>query len=361
VIDGSTLAAMIDAEARHRAAKSAVDGEGTAAEKVLREFQKCPLPPTSILAFVVEELFWASLLEEEGRPCRPRLAYVLDEVDARPTAHWFETPVGLHRESLRKLTPTQGQHGYLTWTIGKNGPVVTGVQTRSEGAFVLHAPAAGAIDAIWSVYRVLTVRGGEVRRLSTCALPDAVNVFDVVKDAIGGMPNILVSTLLTVAEEGHGGSLWLVSAKRGANPAPLEGLRLGHPLRRGSSPLERFADETERLRWVASVAHLAAVDGAVVLDASARVLGFSAFVETGSPVPLIELLPSGETRRIASPDTGGGRHRSAAEFCRRAAPAAALVVSSDGRISVFAARSKDQPPLFSEVMSLGASVTAVGY
>jgi len=349
VIDNRALAAIIDQEIRLRATQttSKEDGSVSSQERLARQLQKSPLPPTEVLGVVVEELFWASLLAEEGRPCRPRLLYgVLGEGS---TGHWFGEPVPLTRETLRKLTPTQGPRGYLSWKLGERGqPVITGIQNERGAAFVVSSPAAGAIDVVWSTFRILTVRGGELHRLSTCALPDAEKVFDVIRDAVGGVPNVLVSTLLAVAEDGHGGSLWVASGR-----SSLDGVRIGYALKNEPPPLERFADEGARDHWIESVAHLAAVDGAVVLDASARVLGFSAFVETGAPVPLIELLASGVTRRISSPDTGGGRHRSAAEFCRRAAPAAALVVSSDGRISMFAARSRSQPPLFSEVMSLG--------
>lgn len=358
MIDHVTLANVIDEEARIRAQQlpPGSDTTLTAAERLARQLQKSPLPPTERLAVVLEEMFWASLLEEEGRPCRPRLLYTLGD-GASTSGHWFDEPVPLSRETLRKLAPIQGRHGFLTWTIGARGPVIIGVETTPGDAFIVSAPAPGAIDAVWSGWRILTMRGGEVRRLSTCALPDATKVFDVVKDAIGGMPNVLVSTLLTIAEDGHGGSLWLVSeSSRGPTPRTIAGVRMGVVLKPGPPPLERFADEADRQRWIASVAHLASVDGAVVLDAAARILGFSAFVETGPPVPLIELLPSGGTRRISSPDTGGGRHRAAAEFCRRVAPGAALVVSSDGRISVFAARRRDQPPLFSEVISLGMNL-----
>ncbi len=361
MIDRAALAAVIDEEARLRALKMPGDSSPDLdpAARLARQLQKSPLPPTERLAVVLEELFWASLLEEEGRPCRPRLLYTLGD-HASTSGHWFEEAVPLSREALRKLAPTQGRHGYLTWTIGMRGPVIVGIETKPGDAFLLSAPAAGAIDAVWSRWRILTMRGGEIQRLSTCALPDATKVFDVVKDAIGGMPNLLVSTLLTIAEDGHGGSLWLVSeSTRNPQPRSIAGVRMGHVLEPGPPPLERFVDEADRQRWIASVAHLASVDGAVVLDAAARIIGFSAFVETGAPVPLIELLPSGGTRRISSPDTGGGRHRAAAEFCRRVAPGAALVVSSDGRISVFAARRRDQPPLFSEVISLGMHVEPV--
>jgi hypothetical protein len=348
VIDALAVARILHEEARLRAGQRGGPS-----------FEDHPLPEPERIARVIEEMFWASLLSEEGRPCRPRLLYTTES--DRRAGHWFEDVVPLTRQALRMLAPTQGQRGYLSWTFGPKGPVITGVHDHCDGDFVLTAPGAGALDAAWAAHRILSVRAGELRRLSTCALPDARSVFAAVQDAIGGMPSLLVRALLAIVDDAHGGSLWLVSEAR-AKQARLEGgipgVRMGHRVRGDdTSPAERFGDDEEaRLRWVGSVAHLAAVDGAVVVDASARVLGFSAFVETGPPVPLIELLPDGETRRISSPDTGGGRHRSAAEFCRRAAPAAALVVSADGRISLFACRRPGQPPFFSEVMALGAAV-----
>jgi Probable sensor domain DACNV len=44
-----------------------------------------PLPDNQSISFVIEEVFWASLLTEENRPCRPHLiSLTSDKRRARP-------------------------------------------------------------------------------------------------------------------------------------------------------------------------------------------------------------------------------------------------------------------------------------
>jgi hypothetical protein len=80
----------------------------TPEEKIERMLADCPLPDTQKMSFSVEEIFWASLLTEEGRPCRPRLLYVPRQESMRSAVHRLAAPVALTRATLRKLTPAQG-------------------------------------------------------------------------------------------------------------------------------------------------------------------------------------------------------------------------------------------------------------
>ena len=77
MIDSKYLADVVLQEAR-LLAHSVTFNEApnlTPEEKFAREVAQFPLPDCEAIASVIEEIFWASLLKEEGRPCRPRLVY----------------------------------------------------------------------------------------------------------------------------------------------------------------------------------------------------------------------------------------------------------------------------------------------
>ena len=197
-------------------------------------------------------------------------------------------------------------------------------------------------------FRLVTLRAGHVDQLARYALPDVHRALDTVRLLLGAFePVTLGPAIRAIAEAGHGGSLWIV--REGCR---VEGVSIGRPVVPDQRPI---LERRERFDWLASIGHLAAVDGAVLLDARLRVLGFGAFIRLGDEdVRVNELMRSGELRNISWVETGGGRHRSAIEFCRALAPAAAIVVSEDGRSSLIAA-SPGEPPLFIELGSLGFS------
>ena len=97
---------------------------------------------------------------------------------------------------------------------------------------------------------------------------------------------------------------------------------------------------------IEAIARLAAVDGAVVLTASAGLVGFGAKISVESAdVPLASMGPghgSEELIRCELEDLGGTRHQSAARFVARNQNCAAVVVSSDGPMSFLSWHRKAQ-------------------
>jgi len=88
-----------------------------------------------------------------------------------------------------------------------------------------------------------------------------------------------------------------------------------------------------------TIAALAEVDGAVVLDKRFELLGFGA--EIGGDLPVVELVARAldleGTERVMEPiDDVGTRHRSAYRFCARYKDALAIVVSQDGNVRFIA-------------------------
>jgi DNA integrity scanning protein DisA with diadenylate cyclase activity len=103
-----------------------------------------------------------------------------------------------------------------------------------------------------------------------------------------------------------------------------------------------------------SVGYLAAVDGAVLLDSQLRVLGFGAFVNIPDQQDKVAYRSAEGVDMVEPRQLGGGRHRSALQFCREYAPAAAVVVSEDGRITVMKA-GPDRKVMCAPISVLGFS------
>jgi len=352
MLDPTRLARLVHEEARALAIQiSRHDESSGSADNLASELSRLPLPEQKPLARVLGEVFWASTLVEEGRPCRPRLLF-LPSGDRARAAHWLTRPIPLTRESIRKLSPAHGPLGYLTWSLNAQSAYVTGIQTRQGDEaddLVVVAPAAGALDVSWFAFRILTMRDGKVHGLSKRALPDPRDAYDLVGDVLGAFePLFLNATVRAIVEHAHGGSVWLVREGRTLHTLRME-QRIEHDPR---GLMERFPSEEARNQWLVSIAYLAGTDGAVVLDSRFRLLGFGVFIPS-KPVRIVRRLHNGKRETISSTQLGGGRHRSAAQFCARYAPAAAIVVSVDGRVSVIAATSSEQPPWCAEVVSLG--------
>lgn len=310
-------------------------------EQFRRASVQFPVPPKDAAAMVVEEAFWASMLTEEHRPCRPRLIFSPRKKDRGSATHWLEKPVPLNRSSLRKLTPTQGGFGYTVWDYESGIPEITGIEGRQGGEvcdFTISAPSHGALDVSWHCLRIVAVRAGEVSCRSKEFLPTesiALNVIWKLLDSFE--PVYLGHAIRSIAKGGHGGAVWTVGEGRN-----LDGIQIGHAICRSTPPARE--NYRQRFKWLESVGHLAAVDGAVLIDSHLRVLGFGCFVQIPDSDRIVRCLAdANKFEDRPSKSLGGGRHRSAIEFCCRFAPAAAVVVSEDGRISLMWAVPGESP------------------
>ena len=326
--------------------------ELSADEQFARACAQFPLPTKEAAATVIEEVFWASLLTEESRPCRPRLMYSPRSKDRGHSAHWLDTPIHLDRDSLRKLTPTQGSLGYLIWDSVREYPEIIGLEGSHGGVdvdFTISAPSYGALDISWHCLRIIAFRAGRLDCRSKDFLPNESSALNVVWRLLGSFePVYLGHAIRSITKEGHGGAVWTMGEGR-----DLKGIQIGHPIQRSSPPSRE--QYQQRFKWLESVGNLAAVDGAVLIDSQLRVLGFGCFVDLpDSPREVSCLVGSSKIEKRQSKSLGGGRHRSAIEFCCRFAPAAAIVVSEDGRISLMWA-APNEPPFWAPLSVLGFS------
>jgi len=256
MIDSKYLADVLLQEARLLAQRTAFQDapDLTPEEKFAREVAQFPLPDREAIASVVEEVFWASLLTEESRPCRPRLVYFPRHGAVSRALHRLEITVPLNRDNLRKLTPVQGPLGYLTWDYVSGKPEITGIEGRQGGDscnFVTSSPNNGALDISWACLRLVAVRAGRVDRLSEAWLSDVHGALDVVRQLLDNFaPVFLGSTIRAIAREGHGGAVWILRGQEN-----LDGIQIGHPIHRDERPLPE--QHEQRSKWLESVGHLA--------------------------------------------------------------------------------------------------------
>jgi len=184
----------------------------------------------------------------------------------------------------------------------------------------------------------VALRAGRVSRLSQVSQPDVHTALNHLRQLLGDFAIVFLgSTIRAIVSGGHGGAVWILRETQNHT-----GIQVGHPIHRDDRPLPEGFEQ--RSKWLESVGFLAAVDGAVLLDSHLRVLGFGAFIDIPDfPREVSFGSSSRNIEKILSKELGGGRHRSAVEFCSRFAPAAAIVVSEDGRISVIWAAAQDDP------------------
>jgi hypothetical protein len=111
MIDSRQITDMVFEEARCLAERVEFnDAPALNAEaKFARLISTHQLPEPQHISFLIEEVFWASLLTKEGRPCCPRLLYSVRQESMRRALHRLAKPVPLTRDALRKLAPAQGR------------------------------------------------------------------------------------------------------------------------------------------------------------------------------------------------------------------------------------------------------------
>lgn len=297
------------------------------------------LPTVEPTAQVIEALFWASMLFEEQRACRPRLTY-------NPYAalrHKFSTPAALDKQSLRSLSQVQGAEGALHWTDEGDQLTIVGVGDPAT-AHTIRVLGPGKLVFDLLGYRLAMFSDGEFHRYSQPKLLTRTSIVTVMRDHVGVVnPVDVLWTMDAIRTAGHGGSIWITSIESTA------GLSIGRELDLSSSrPLQNhFVDDVShflqgRKAWSWSVGQLGALDGAILIGLNGSPRGFSTFIDAAPPDRVERVLPDGQTCSLASIALGGGRHRSAAAFCRRFAPAAALVVSTDDRTAMLYSRRDGQ-------------------
>jgi hypothetical protein len=109
------------------------------------------------------------------------------------------------------------------------------------------------------------------------------------------------------------------------------------PVREGTVVHQRYSQDEKHREALDLIAHLTAVDGAVVLDDELNVRGFGATISTAATFPTVTVEHPAALGKKTPLDLErrGNRHRSAVSFCaQQTGLALAFVASQDGDFSV---------------------------
>lgn len=353
-----------------------IEGHPSNRPENTREF---PLqtPDRQQFASLLDVAYRASLEREEGREIRFRAAF--GGPDRALAEMPFECPVEYSVEALVKMAPALGDENFIAVSADASGLLSIWGIARPAGPVVM-------IEAVDPGTLALKVRpataafvGPDVIRVVAGAAPV---VFSIVRDALSGastpedstaMARLLCALAPLVRKAGHGGTVLAVPADS-SGWAPLLELKYAVSPEAdasgyveavdGRKPLAYYAalmgpvkgitpawtaDQADLLAWRSyevarsyrrSLARLASVDGAVVIETTRRVRAFGARIRRKEPQTPIDVVPT------IDPVTGdpagdfdlmrrGTRHLSAAGFVADVDGSAALVVSQDGGVTFF--------------------------
>lgn len=339
------------------------------------------LPSEKTTARMVDVAYVASMLEEEGRRVRCAFAFLNEHGAAalRFGAFRFSTPMPFTPATIAKLAPT-AEPGRTELGIKEDRGelVVWGLIHHGDQTFAIDLERTPTYFST----RILrpgtfTVHFDECLHLLFAR--DHGHFFDGPLDLLGVMrdradiaPDV-AAALCRLAHRmlghGHGGTILVVAkdadvvglvhhrALRSANPPDrllADALQLDERASRGEatdeseSPAQyvtrRIRIEKAHAEALDFVAHLTAVDGAVVLDQELGIVGAGATIQTPDSAMPAEIIIEdprrpGEERRAPIAGLGGNRHRSAVCFCaQQKGLALALVASQDGDLSLIARR-----------------------
>jgi hypothetical protein len=298
------------------------------------------------------------------------------------------SPRPLSQETIRELSPAVSADGALLLTeTPTNGISVEGilgtfpfVGRASPRWLCVESRGSGAVRVSVGSEPILEFTRGEVKQLSgmsfdrTAAEILLMNARLFPREPPGldwHVSSALLDIAFTIELQGTGGALWILPAETSigalaSRGKPIEmraewwepyremwemrtsNIRLLNPgCDQGHEFLQQAAQQWDLLRRHAltkSIASLANVDGAIVMNGSPEVLAFGVICNEFLQ-PATEILKSTPSRLmdgegVARSEFGGSRHRSAIDFCSSHSPAGAIVASHDGGLTVFASTEK---------------------
>lgn len=338
---------------------------------------------------LIKSVFYASVIMDEGR--FPTVTLMTYRKNSQQEEHFpFTDPVSPNPTEIAKLSQAVGESNHLKLVCDKGEVFLGGIQVtmldqlRHYG-FSSYRPAnplrlvivgPGHIE-VSTGSTALIFKGGEISEETPFLAADTTKALaQSVANELAGKTTATIESIEDIFNElvrgivrlGHGGLLlvtkapdmnefsshreidspllqdlliryWtsaaaLVSASGGVSPA------FGKGKQRDKDPeFLKVASATTMLEnCVSSIAHLAGMDGAIVMDHSCKVVAFNAIISkkpgTGREAKLVDSIGRevDESEVIAS---RGSRHQAAFSYAKRVANSFAFVISQDGRISAF--------------------------
>ncbi len=350
-------------------------------------------PSEPHLRTVIEALFWASIMSEEGRFGTPSVVWA--PPGKCPDGLRFRTSLPLTPSEIAKLAPIASGLPTPLGVVARKGrrPEIWGVAPDTLWSIRVRAirPGDVSIDygfhrlALFSQQRCLFLGAGMPQCAAMLAAGFAPTLPDTPRTVLAVL---LLQIVKRVREAGGGGTILVVPAANGDWPSALEAQRYpleppalglarkfkelvdpidkavrqknasrtpGMPQVDAWSLLPGIADinhyvvgedifvDPELQQAVNAVAGLAAVDGAVVLDDALRVLSCGARIGAsvdGQLPRALQWIPvdhgdGPKPRPVDAVKLGGTRHQSAFRFVSSNRESVALVASHDGPVSAF--------------------------
>jgi hypothetical protein len=339
-------------------------------------------PPLDIEKFgcVIEQTFWASLTQEEGR--FHNFSIQIEEpkihLSGIPAAAPYCFATHISFEKLSKLSPALENTGnsFRVWFDEINQPYIHGFDSDGSSNLVIKSFSAGELLFCFPFPNVS-------KAILTGSRIEFIKNFKVFSDFFGQDKPKYESLLKRIANSmrnhGHGGTLLIVNQGSetneldeyefpvgeniclkdsidNPNAPPTAYKALGCELQRHhfapENPETLSIDELNKIisdpkydqevyvknRIVNLLSQLTAIDGATIINSDFEVLGFGAKITVQEKTNEIEVTEPFENSEYESknlPELGGTRHQSAARFVfNQKENALAIVASQDGKISV---------------------------
>lgn len=361
-----------------------------------------PDPPEGRhLVELLSVAFWAGVEREEGQELRFSLALV----PRAPGEGYYplESPILFSREAIRKLANAYERsitHFGIDYDDQGTLVIWGGLQYPRDGVCVVDAIEPRTLVVRYTPETIAVLKGdsttflpiGHVHRMPANLITLLVSELspDTDREDRANTALLLVDLARKIRGHGHGGLVLIVPAHDERWRQSLEQRYLIDPqfdqssgidaldarvgrgrLSAGLSlqgphihnPQDQYLELARKLSDVREaaqrrLARLALVDGALVLATDRRVIGFGAhLVRSESHLPIEEIEEwdpierrSRGPRQVKS--LGGTRHQSAANFVWDNPGAIALVISQDGRVSVFTNSGRDRVRFISGVETL---------
>jgi hypothetical protein len=331
-----------------------------------------PSIDTHDAATLVNCVFWASLLEDEGRPTKCVVVYIPPL--AANVAVGFDHPETFSPDNLRKLAPLlRSRSSFLGVMRAITGEIVIwGIgKFNDEVTFRVFAKKPGQVSVKTRERNVAVFYPGNAPLF--LGGNDGESLVDLTASFLNDAPDedmrfrraaILIDLCVRMREHGHGGMIIVAPSHNNhwqqSLAMPLKTLQAGAPLAYisdqqlralhgfGNTP-ERMLEAREAYRELDgklvieldTIAGMTSLDGAVVLDTDLKLIGFGAKIDvkgmSAPPDNIQTWEPSVPMKRNTVPFTeiGNTRHQSAARFVDHYSGCLAFVSSQDGRFTIF--------------------------
>lgn len=342
------------------------------------------LADTSALASLLNACFWMSLSPEEGRMIHGTVV-IADSTEPYLRFHKLGKPQPSDVQSLLELLAATARpvavrlagRDLEIWGMLEFDPVLA-PSIKVLGPGVLAGVAMGSTFTVASrgvEYSTPGANRDALDELFTVALGEedrSVNAYSPAR--------LLTGLVRSTQRHGHGGSILVVtpgatswknqtSIKYSFDPQAKDPLveilqdcrvesaewliqsgKKGDPIAEGLVDAGRAVRPELAQRLAANIeaiGRLTAIDGAVVIESTMRVLGFGAKLQTQGRGPLgVERVDMLSRRKdvVDIAELGGMRHQSAARFVAEHSDCVIVVSSMDGRLTAFK-RAADGTPI----------------